>query len=552
VATSGAAWITITSGSGGAGAGTVGYSVAANSGPQRSGTITVNGQAFNITQAPNPASCSYALNKTSETVSEQGGSGALVLTTGGGCPWTASSNTPSWLSVTSPANGSGSATINYSVAANSGQQRIGAITVGGQTFTVTQAPNQASCTFPLSPSSWLYPVGGGTGSFNVMTGAGCFWDAATSYGWITITGGATGVGNGWVYFTVQANNGGSRTGTISVRGQVFTITQCGYTVSPTEAYFQNWGGPGSITVSAAAGCPWSATSNAPWITITSGASGSGNGSVNYQVDGGYYECLGNRSGNLTVAGRTVTIWQSGNPDTCCVNPICCDIPDFCFSQSTELGQSATGAGTGGLTARYFSNTTLRGQPALHRTDAAVNFNWSSNGPDKLLPVDRFSVRWSGQLAAPTSEPYTFYLYSDDGARLWVNDQLVIDRWQPTFERRTRSAPVELKAGEKASIRVEYFDVDGIALIHLLWSSASTPMQIIPQRYLYPESTTNNLTPADANKQTGMLLPPGSDAGPKATQPQPGATSRWLASPLGRVGLVLLIACGVSALLLKTR
>ena len=67
------------------------------------------------------------------------------------------------------------------------------ITVGGQTFTVTQAPNQASCTFALSPSSRLFGVGGGSGSFNVTTGAGCRWDAATTDGWITITGGATGV-----------------------------------------------------------------------------------------------------------------------------------------------------------------------------------------------------------------------------------------------------------------------------------------------------------------------------------------------------------------------
>src|SRR5262245_39683453 len=197
VATSNAGWITITSGSSGAGAGTVSYSVAANGGAQRSGTITINSQSFNITQAPNPASCSYALNKTSESVREHGGSGALALTTGGGCPWTASSDA-GWLSVTSAPSGNGPATITYSVAANSGQQRVGVITIGGQTFTVTQAPNQASCTFALNPSSWLYPIEGGSGSFSVTTGAGCFWDAATTVGWITVTGGATGVGNGGV------------------------------------------------------------------------------------------------------------------------------------------------------------------------------------------------------------------------------------------------------------------------------------------------------------------------------------------------------------------
>ena len=107
-------WITITGGSSGAGSGTVSYSVAANGGAQRSGTISVNGQAFNITQAPNPASCSYSLNTPGVQISEQAGSGSFTLTTGGGCPWTAASNA-GWLTITSPTSGSGPATINYSV-----------------------------------------------------------------------------------------------------------------------------------------------------------------------------------------------------------------------------------------------------------------------------------------------------------------------------------------------------------------------------------------------------------------------------------------------------
>jgi RHS repeat-associated protein len=548
VAASNAGWITITNGSSGAGNGIVGYSVAANGGAQRVGTITVNGQAFNITQAPNPASCSYSLNIPGGSISEHGGGGSFTLTTGGGCPWTASSNA-TWLTITPPTSGSGPATLNYLVAANSGQQRVGVITVGGRNFTVTQDPNPASCAFALSPGSRMVGVGGESGLFfNVTTGAGCRWDAATTDGWITITGGATNNnGNGTVSFNVQANNGVSRTGSISVRGQVFTITQCGYDVSPTGIPFDEFGGVGSVTVSAAAGCSWSATSNTSWITITSGASGAGNGSVNYSVTG-YHVCNGAREGTLTVAGRTVTIEQSGPFDLCCINP------QWCLTEQplpTALDQSATEAGARGLTARYFSNTTLSGQPALQRTDAAVNFYWASNRPDKLLPADGFSVRWNGQLAAPSSEAYTFYLYSDRGARLWVNNRLVIDRWQPPFELENRSAPVDLKAGERADVRVEYYSSEGKARIHLLWNSASTPKQIIPQRHLYPEAATNESTPVDANKQTGMLLP-GSNAGPKATRPQPGAPNRWLTGTLGRGGLALLIACGLLALLFRTR
>ena len=154
--------------------------MAANSGPQRIGTITVNGQSFTITQAPNLSTCSFSLIDPSEPIPQQGGGGVLSLTAGAGCAWNAVSSDASWLTA-SPTSGVGSAVgsapINYSVTANSGQQRTGSISImaGGQTFatfTVIQAPNQASCTFALSPSSWQYPVEGGTGSFSVMTGGG--------------------------------------------------------------------------------------------------------------------------------------------------------------------------------------------------------------------------------------------------------------------------------------------------------------------------------------------------------------------------------------------
>jgi RHS repeat-associated protein len=541
-ATSNVGWITMTSGSSGSGNGTVSYSVAANSGPQRVGTITVNGQAFTITQAPNPASCGFSLNKTNDTFPQEGGSRPLALTAGAGCAWNAVSNDASWLTA-SPASGVGSATINYSATANSGQQRVSSISikVGGQTFatlTVTQLPNQASCTFAFSPGSRLVGVGGENGVvFNVTTGAGCIWNAENTNGWIIITGGATNnTGSGTVTFNVEANNGGSRTGAISVRGQSFTVTQCGYVVSPTSASFNGGGGTGSITVSAAAGCAWSATSDAEWITITSGTSGAGNGSVNYRVDGISDACSFGRAGHITVAGRTVLIGQSNIVQPCIINPACCE-------------GSAMGAESRGLTARYFNNTTLSGQPTLERIDPVINFDWAGASPDKLLAANEFSARWNAQLAAPSSEPYTFFIYSDGGVRLWVNNRLVVDRWQPPFEAVTQSAPVDLKAETRAEVRVEYYNAGQGGVIYLLWSSATTPRQIIPRRYLHPEAATNESTPADTNKQTGMLLPPGSDACPKARRPEPGAAIRWQASPLGRGGLVLLIGCGVLALLL---
>jgi hypothetical protein len=85
---------------------------------------------------------------------------------------------------------------------------------------------------------------------------------------------------------------------------------------------------------------------------------------------------------------------------------------------------------------------------------------------------------------------------------------------------------------------------------LLWSSASTPMQLIPRRRLYPEAATNKSAPTDTDKQTGqqtgMPPPPGSDAGPKAARPYP---SGRLAAQLNRAGLVLLIAGCVLVFLL---
>src|SRR5207245_527437 len=140
--------------------GAVNYFIAANGGPQRIGTITINGQPLNITQAPNINNCVYTLDTPGVTIPWQGGSYSFHfhLTTDNGCPILSLSIYGRWLTVNQPANGTGPADINYSVAANnSGAQRVGEITVGGQHFIVTQPPNPASCVYLLDSPGVTIP-----------------------------------------------------------------------------------------------------------------------------------------------------------------------------------------------------------------------------------------------------------------------------------------------------------------------------------------------------------------------------------------------------------
>ncbi len=144
----------------------------------------------------------------------------------------------------------------------------------------------------------------------------------------------------------------------------------------------------------------------------------------------------------------------------------------------------SGTGTG-LKGEYYDNmdfTLLK----VTRTDPTINFNWVEGSPDATLGPETFSVRWTGQVQPRYSESYTFYTVSDDGVRLWVNGQLVINNW-------TDHAPVEnagtitLVAGQRYDIRLEYYENGGGALVQMLWSSTSQPKQIIPQTQLYISS-----------------------------------------------------------------
>ena len=141
----------------------------------------------------------------------------------------------------------------------------------------------------------------------------------------------------------------------------------------------------------------------------------------------------------------------------------------------------------GLRGEYHNNTTLS-DLALVRTDPAINFNWGSGSPSGSIAPDTFSIRWTGFVEAKYSEEYTFHATTDDGVRVWVNGQQIIDRWVVQSST-TTTGKINLVAGVKNEIVVDYFDNTGGALAILQWSSPSQGLQVIPQSQLFDGSAS---------------------------------------------------------------
>jgi GH43 family beta-xylosidase len=135
----------------------------------------------------------------------------------------------------------------------------------------------------------------------------------------------------------------------------------------------------------------------------------------------------------------------------------------------------------GLTAQYFHNADFTGL-AVERVEA-VDFNWGTASPAPGLNANSFSVRWFGQVEAEFSETYTFRTVSDEGVRLWVDGQLLVDDWT-AHAVRTRTGSLALVAGQRYDVRIEYYDNSGSAQMRLQWSSASQGLEAIPSSNLY--------------------------------------------------------------------
>jgi Putative binding domain, N-terminal/Viral BACON domain len=369
-------WITGLTPASGQGSGQLQMRVAANPNTSaRQGDIVVNGERAHIRQDAAP--CSFELSAVEQTISASGGTGTITVTTAATCAWTAQSDA-TWAVITTGAAGTGTASVNFTIAPNTGSARTASLVIADQMVKVTQeAVAPVDCSYTVSARNVSAPASGtDASSVSVTAPPRCKWLATSNSSWISVTGSTASSGNGTVTFSISPNPGAARTGTLTVANQTVTVNQaavpCSYSVTPTNVSIEPAGGTGTpISVSTLSGCAWTSASHVSWVTILSGASSTGGGSVTYSVQPNTGAA---RNGTLTVAGQTVTISQatctyaiaptsqtfnafgaSGGPVAVTTQPGCAWTAVSKASWITETaGSSVSGSGT--VTFRVAANT----------------------------------------------------------------------------------------------------------------------------------------------------------------------------------------------------
>ena len=153
--------------------------------------------------------------------------------------------------------------------------------------------------------------------------------------------------------------------------------------------------------------------------------------------------------------------------------------------NTPLGGTANLAAGTGLKAQYYNDASLS-TLIKTQTDPTINFNWVSSSPGSSIGSDNFSVRWTGTVQPKYSETYTFTTSTDDGVKLWVNNQLLVNRWWAQSAL-PWSGSIALQAAEQYDIKMEYFEGSGVASAKLEWQSPSQAKEVVPQLALFPAS-----------------------------------------------------------------
>lgn len=127
----------------------------------------------------------------------------------------------------------------------------------------------------------------------------------------------------------------------------------------------------------------------------------------------------------------------------------------------------TGEGTVGLRGNYFAKEELSGKPVFTRIDREIAFDWGTGSPSNALPTDHFSVRWQGVIVVPDDGDIVLAARVDDGVRVYIDDQPVINDWQPKGATLIEMSG-RLSRGSRHKIRIEYYDLINEAVFQLKW------------------------------------------------------------------------------------
>lgn len=181
---------------------------------------------------------------------------------------------------------------------------------------------------------------------------------------------------------------------------------------------------------------------------------------------------------------------------------------------------------------YWTNRSLDGNPRITRNDRDIDFNWGNGSPDDAIPRNNFSARWT-QRVRFSDGLYRFYVRADDGVRVWVDGDRIIDEWHDNLADETYTADLELDGRE--DVRVEYYEREGGALIEFWWervsataTPTSAPATETPTPTLTATPTTTvgpTNTPGATLTPTPTFLPPTATYTPApSTNVQPGSAA----------------------------
>ncbi|HEY0549960.1 MAG TPA: BACON domain-containing carbohydrate-binding protein, partial [Verrucomicrobiae bacterium] len=301
----------------GGGDGAVTYSVAANPGAEsRSGNILIAGRLFTITQS-GFFTCNYSLADTNRSYG--GGATNDTVNIDANCSWTVWS-TNAWVTILSGPNGSGTGSVAYAVAANpNSQPRSAKIIIGGQTLAITQAAHDPAII--SQPTNQIVPPGG-----TAIFSAGVSGTSPFTYQWYR-NGDPLADGNGisgaasstLTLIGVEKSQEGSYSVTVSnSAGGLWSSTalltvSCSHTLFPNTATFTSLSAIDFIVINGNTNCPWNLVNTNPWVTILSGETNFGNGTLVYSV--AENPTTNARSGRIYIADRIFIINQAGSAPT---------------------------------------------------------------------------------------------------------------------------------------------------------------------------------------------------------------------------------------------